>query len=167
MTVDWIRQRIQQYASRGVLLDTNLLLLYLIGSFDRAHVERFKRTKVYSLEDFDLLTSVVQQFHRLVTTPNILTEVSNLAGQLGEPKKSQYFRAFSLEIDKLAEVYVESRAVSQSDHFPQLGLADAVTMSFVDRPFLIMTDDLALYIRLEAQGVEAINFSHIRPLGWS
>lgn len=78
--------------ARGSLfIDTNLLLVLLIGALDLGHVERFKRTKPYTRNDDELLLAFIGEFERLITTPNILTEVSNLAGQLSEPLRERAF----------------------------------------------------------------------------
>ena len=50
----------QCYRSRGVLVDTNILLLLLIGSFDRSLITKFKRTgSRFSVEDFNLLRALL------------------------------------------------------------------------------------------------------------
>lgn len=76
----------------GVAIDSNLLLLLWIGSFDRSLIQRFKRTQKYTETDYDLLVSLVARVKLLVTTPNVLTEVSNLAGQLPQ-QMAEEFRA--------------------------------------------------------------------------
>ena len=39
---------IEKYASRGVLVDTNILLLFVVGAFDRELIPRFKRTSHFA-----------------------------------------------------------------------------------------------------------------------
>ena len=36
-----------------------------------------------------------------------------------------------------------------------------------ERGMLVLTGDLELYLVLQARGADALNFSHIRSLGWS
>ena len=73
---------VRQYRTRGVLVDTNLLLLYFVGSADSRHVTRFKRTRQYTEDDFRILAGFLALFPTLATLPNILTEVSNLIAPL-------------------------------------------------------------------------------------
>ncbi len=77
--------RIRQ--ARTVLLDTNLLLLYLVGSCAPEWILRHKRTASYRLEEFKPLCEILSRGRNLVVTPNILTETSNLARQIGDPKR--------------------------------------------------------------------------------
>ena len=78
---DDIDALVQRYASRGVLLDSNLLLLLCVGSFRRQEIGRFKRTAQYGACDYDLLVDFLSRFKSVVTTPNVLTEVNGLSNQ--------------------------------------------------------------------------------------
>ena len=75
---------INQHRSKGVLVDTNLLVLYLIGQVNRKRILSFKRTQTYTLDDFDLLARLIAWFGKLVTTPHILTQASDLADLKGK-----------------------------------------------------------------------------------
>jgi hypothetical protein len=71
-----ITRLIGKYHHGGVLIDTNILLLHLIGLFDQARISKFKRTEQFVEEDFDTLQAFLGRFERKVTTPNIVTEVA-------------------------------------------------------------------------------------------
>lgn len=75
-----IEAYIKQYRRKGIIVDTNLLLLALIGG--TSSIGEFKRTRGYSDEDYQLLLKVIDQFETLVSTPHILAEVSNLTNGL-------------------------------------------------------------------------------------
>src|SRR4051812_13958525 len=60
------------------LIDTNILLLHVVGSWNRALIPSSKRTSVFTEEDFDLLQETLSAYSPLLVTPAILTEVSNL-----------------------------------------------------------------------------------------
>ncbi len=77
---DHVLQLVERYRSRGVLVDSNVLLLYFVGAYQRQLVPRFKRTAQFTVEDYDLLVHFLSNFRRIVTTPNILTEVNGLLG---------------------------------------------------------------------------------------
>jgi hypothetical protein len=51
-----------------VLVDTNLLILYLVGLSNRSRIPRFKRTQIYSEGDFDLLRALLGPAKALYTT---------------------------------------------------------------------------------------------------
>ncbi len=159
-----VAELIGRHRHQGVLIDTNILLLLFVGSFDRDRVPRFKRTKQFTPEDYDLLTRVVEPFKRIVTTPNILSEVNSLSGQLGEPARTEYFRIFARRIRTLDEHYVASKDVSRIEQFPKLGLTDSGMLHLAGEEYLVLTDDFELEGFLSKAGIHVVNFNHIRSL---
>ena len=75
------------YRWEGLLIDSNLLLLLFVGLRDRDRIQKFKRTAQFTIRDFERLAAFIRRFKEVVTTPSILTEVSNLLGQLPESLK--------------------------------------------------------------------------------
>jgi hypothetical protein len=122
--IDYIGQLIARYIQKGILIDTNILLLLFIGSYDPNQIGNFKRTKQFTIEDYDLLVLLLRPFKKLITTPNILTEVANLSGQLGEPARIPYFQTFAEGIKLMEEEYIESREIAAQAEFVKMGLTD-------------------------------------------
>jgi hypothetical protein len=145
-----------------VLLDSNLMLLWFIGLFRRELIGNFKRVSMFSVEDFDLLLRILRNFKSAVTTPNILTEVSNLSGSLTDQLKSNYFASFANSVELLQEEYVPSSQAAISPLFRRLGLTDAAIVMAALRPMLVVTTDFELFYHLQALGLDAINFNHER-----
>ena len=166
---DYLTGLVQRYRSRGVLVDTNILLLFFVGAFDRTQIGR-KRTNQYSHEDYDLLTQFLGQFKRMVTTPNILSEVNSFLGQMGGPARTKCFTDFggriSLLTEKnfLTEEYVASAQAVRLEHFPTIGLTDSTILYLVKGKYLVLTDDLTLHSFLEHEGIDSLNFNHLRPI---
>jgi hypothetical protein len=65
-------------SARGLLVDTNLLVLFAVGTVNPNRIETFKRTSRYTKSDFDLLLRVLGKFNKLYTVAHVLAEVSNL-----------------------------------------------------------------------------------------
>ena len=65
-------------SGQAVLVDTNLLVLYVVGSVSRKRIATFKRTSQYRSEDYDLLVQVLANFSSVYTLAHIMAEVSNL-----------------------------------------------------------------------------------------
>lgn len=151
--------------SRGrdaLFIDTNLLLVLLVGALDPEHVERFKRTRAYTRADYALLLAFAGGYRRLLTTPNILTEVSNLLGQLGEPLRRRALLALGALTATLEERYLASETLVVDPSFPALGLADTSIIAAASEGVTVLTEDLALYLRLASTGVDVVNFNHLR-----
>jgi len=151
----------QKYRNKGVLIDTNLLLLVAVGTYERAIIPKFKRTAQYTAEDFDLVVALLRFFKTKITTPNILTEVDNLARQLPETSYNAISDVLRNLITVTFEKYIPSNQASQSNLYPALGLTDSITFEYPDE-ILIITDDFHLYNRLNKNNRDAININHIR-----
>ncbi len=164
--MEYVTELIGRYKTKGLLIDTNLLLLYFIGMYDPDRIRRFKRTMAFTIDEFLLLARVFESFDKIITTPNILTEVSNFSGQLPRELHSFFFSNFSTCILTLEERYIESGAISTSAHFNKFGLTDSGIVETVKGNYLVLTDDLALFGYLSNLGIDAINFNHIRTLAW-
>src|SRR5438045_51552 len=70
-----------KYRTKGILLDTNLLVLFFVGLLDPGRVSSFSRTKNHGFTkaEFSLLEKIVSSTSaKIITTPHILTETSGL-----------------------------------------------------------------------------------------
>ncbi len=164
--IEVIKNLISKYKNKGILVDTNLLLLLFIGSFDPCLITKFKRTNIFVEEDFNILQKILKSFENIITTPNILTETCNLSGQLPGPIKKGYFDLFARGINILGEHYIPSSDISKMLEFKKFGLTDAVIINFVRDKYLVITVDFPLSQYLQKKGIDAINFNHIRPYFW-
>jgi len=155
-----------KYASSGILLDTNILLVYVLGRFDADRIEKFKRTNTFTKKDFQFLEEFVKPFHRIVATPHVLTEVSNLAANLTDPQREMCFKSFRDDISEFHEMSDAADTIADCPIFARLGLTDAAILIAAKQKYLVLTDDLQLYNELWSNGVETINFNHIRIPKW-
>lgn len=163
-----MRSRRRRSQTRHLLIDTNLLLLFVVGFSQPYLIERHKRTRHFTAEDYKLLCGVLSQFRTLVTTPNVLTEVSNLLDQAGGPTPQKLQELLASVIGKLEEHHFASRDCCRLEEFRRLGLADSSILRLAqDRGDLaVLTDDLHLYLALQKRGLEAVNFNHLRERSW-
>jgi predicted nucleic acid-binding protein len=146
----------------GLLLDTNVLVLFAVGTVNRRRIESFKRTNQYTIEDFDLLLRVIAQWESLFTVPHVLAEVSNLTNLTG-PERPKVRQILKATISVLTEVSIPSARATLDPTYPGLGLVDAAIAS-VAREYrcTVLTDDLDLYLWLAKDGVDVLNFTHLR-----
>ncbi len=149
----------------GLILDTNLLILYIVGIHDPERIEKFKRTNAYSIEDFELLVEFIRPFGGFSTTPNVLTEVSNLIEGVKYNDLLLLTTLGSITINVLEEHYVESREMMHEENnkaFIKFGLSDAVLYGLAQRNYLILTDDLDFCAYLQYKQLPALNFNNLR-----
>jgi hypothetical protein len=154
---------IQKHRSKGVLIDSNLFVLYLVGLVNRRRIPGFKRTQAYTQDDFDLLCRLVAWFGRLAATPHVLSQVSDLADLRGK-ELVQVRALFKSMVEQIEESYDASRALVGHPLFERLGLADAAIATACSRGILVLTADLELHLALERRGADSLNFNHVR---WS
>jgi hypothetical protein len=146
----------------SLIIDANLLVLFIVGTTDRRWVGRHKRLKAFSLEDFDLLCELIADSSEVCVTPNTLTEASNLLGHIGEPVRTQLFETFRAVISSASEEYLPSCVACEAKGFLRLGLTDAGLIEMAGTSRTILTTDLGLYLAALDHGVSAINFNHLR-----
>jgi predicted nucleic acid-binding protein len=145
------------------LLDTNLLILLIVGQASPAYIGKHKRLRDFSASDFNLLMSLLNQASSIRFTPNTLTETSNLLNQTNEPMRSVLFRKFRDIVDKFDETYIESRLGAQQTEFVRLGLTDAVLILLsIDTSLILLTTDLGLYLAATERGLNVVNFNQHR-----
>jgi len=148
-----------------VLIDANLLTLWIVGEVSKDEVLRNRRTKRYSIEDYQILARYLTRFSRVMILPNIATETSNLIGALSGDylKKARAILAAGLNVWN--ESYIQSASASKEPDFNRLGLTDAAILICATRETEVLTDDLDLYLSLSRKRIPVTNFTHLRTAG--
>lgn len=149
----------------GYFLDANLFVLLVVGSVGRDLIEKHRRLRGYTAEDYDILIDLIDRVERVYVTPNTLTETSNLLAQHREPERSRFFERLRFIIQESEEVVVASAVASSNSAFNRLGLTDAALLEAVTPDTPLVTVDFKLYLAANARGQEvALNFTHLRNL---
>lgn len=156
---------LRKYRLKGLLVDTNLLLLYLAGSYDKRLIGRFKRIAKYDATDFVRVSSMIRLAGALVSTAHILTEVSNLSMQMPERDYQDYFRWIARTGSAINERQIEAQRIFSNELFPRMGMTDSGIMELAPNSYLVLTDDFPLANRLEHMKVDVINYNHVRFSG--
>lgn len=146
----------------GVLMDSNLLFVFVLGAVDRAQISVAKKTRQFAESDFDLLLSIMDRVERLIVTAYVAAEVSNLATSLGHVR-SKFLELFRALLTNMAvERHIPLRCVVELDAFEEFGATDAAILRVRTRRPLVITADWALAMKLESAEHPVINFNHIR-----
>ena len=143
-----------------LLLDANLLLLLLIGTFDARLITSFKRVSAFNTGDLQLLT-VFSGAYQIVTTPHVLTEVSNLANALPQKTRTAWFRHFALFASRFEEIHMPMVRLAESPVLINFGLTDAA-ISTLDQDVALITEDGRLRSYLAQTGMKTYNLKEIR-----
>ena len=148
----------------GYFIDTNLLVLYVVGREDPALIGKHRRLEDYSAQDYNGLLDLLNQAGQVFVTPNTLTETSNLLGQHGEPERSRLFQRLRVIIEESREITVSSAVAAANFDFRRLGLADAALLEVATADTPVVTVDFQLYLSMLAKGGEdtVVNFINYR-----
>ena len=147
----------------GYFLDTNLLILYVVGREGTHIIPKHKRLSGYSEEDFSLLQELLEPVRRVLVTPNTLTETSNLLAQHANPERDLLLEMLRYIIQESEEVVVASADASLNDRFVQLGLTDAALLEAITEDTPLITVDVRLWQFAIERGIySAINFNPLR-----
>src|SRR5215203_2438975 len=66
------------HRKKFIILDSNVLLVLIVGKFNTNLLGKHPRVEEYDLDAYKVLVQQLENYDGILTTPNILTEVSNL-----------------------------------------------------------------------------------------
>jgi len=155
---------INKYANKGIIPDANVLLIYFIGSINEKLIGSIKGTKEYTQKDYDIICNLFNLFKKIVTTPNILTEVYNLSQSSYKRNRDIYATKFSKMVDYYEELYVSSKEVIKNCYFIDIGLTDVGINLISNQKYLVLTADFKLFGNLQKQKIDAINYNHLKQI---
>lgn len=166
MAQDDLLQRLADLVRKhqaGLLLDTNVLLYYAAMATDKAGaLDWAARSTAFGESHFLALEVATRAARRLVTTPHVLTEATDLAdrGMPGhlQDRFRETLRKFALVTE---ERQVRACIVAEDPVFSRLGLADLAQAFHRKRSQpLVLTIDLPLYMELENRKLPVANLNH-------
>lgn len=153
---------------RSLLLDTNLLLLSFVGSVAPDQVGKARGVKEYDNDDYLSLVAITDQFERFLTTPNVLTELSNLIGSTGRRRAvvPELYDALTAYATLADETYLPTQEGVADSDIARLGLTDVCLLRLAETGATIVSDDHALVAAAHDRGIAALNFSYTRTPGF-
>lgn len=143
------------------MIDTNLLVLLVVGLTDEGYIEKHDNLAAYSAEDFRRLLELIGS-HKLLFVPHVLSETSNLLRQIKDPIRSELMARFGELIKRVEEKYVGGASVAELPVFVRLGLTDAVLARLTETGAALLTADSVLWDAVTRAGHMAVNYNHIR-----
>lgn len=150
---------------RTLVLDANLLVLFVAGLTDRRLIGQHKRLRAYVDEDFVQLHRILAYSARVMVTPHVLAETSNLLGQIEAPSRQRLLVTLSRVCGELIEVFVAASDAARDSIFPQLGLTDTALLMLPLDGHALLTADHDLHVAAIRRGHDSRNFNHTRS-GW-
>ncbi|MDF1780759.1 MAG: hypothetical protein P1U67_05640 [Alcanivoracaceae bacterium] len=152
--------------AKSLLLDTNLLVVFVVGLLDPSIIGRHKRTRDYTPEDFAALKSVLDNYQELWITSQSVAETSNLVRQTNRPEAENLLTVLSELVSSSKESNMDSKAIFSVPCVQTLGVTDAGIAKKSKRVTNLLTADLDLYLEVSRLFGNAINFNHVRTGAW-
>ncbi len=148
-----------------VVLDANLLLLFVVGTADRRLVRKHKRLSAYDETHFDGLIDLLSGFDEVVVTPHSLAEFWNLMGERKRPGDLDHDTIHACALSMVASVVEIHRPATDLitwNEIAWLGLSDVAQIAAArERGATLLSADGPLCHAAGSSGVEAISFWRI------
>lgn len=145
-----------------LVIDTNLLVLYVVGTAGRNLITKHKKLAAYLPEDYDALLRIIDRAAVVLVTPNTLTETSNLATYIAEPARTDILSVLRAVVRSSEEVYVSGKDACERTEYIRLGLTDAALLHALGSRRTLLTVDLDLHLAALSAGQATINFNEVR-----
>jgi hypothetical protein len=150
-------------AGKEVIVDANVLILYFVGTANKEYIQKVKATKdIYNEKDYETIKFILSKFKDIITTPNILTEVSNFVGQKDYLKEDLFDTFMDLICSScFIEEFVDSPKISKDRAFNRFGLTDIAIAKLSEQKIGVITQDFDLFRELERREIPVLNFNYV------
>lgn len=145
-----------------ILIDTNALVVLILGIIDPSLISKSKRTSIYEEEDFNDLLDVIGEIENIVVLPNIWTEVDNLLNGISGTYKTQYVQKLTETIKSTTEKYLKSESATLCHGFYDLGLTDSLILEYSKECDFLVTSDSRLSDYAQAYGIKVYDMVRAR-----
>lgn len=150
----------------GLLIDTNFLILLLIGRHGADKIRLCSRTSKYTVNDYLFIESMLATGAKLILTPHSLAEISNLTFDKlfhGEGLK-RYFTHVVTAITNADERFVEKEVLLAEDNLLRFGFTDMANVIVAKGGCAVLTEDDDLFKHLLSLDYPVMNLDIIRTI---
>jgi predicted nucleic acid-binding protein len=143
---------------RDVIIDTNIFILFLAGQINENKIKNYTRNSLYTTEDYYLLLNILSHYDRIITSPNILTEVDNILNRITGEDKYKYLTLVKAIYKQTIEKYIKTEVVSQNWFFDTLGITDAAILMMAKESELLISGDSSLCDYAKSLNIKTFDF---------
>ena len=161
-----VRSYILQFQPAGIIIDTDVLMLLLVGEYDPSSIENCKFTNNFCKADFECLKKIVSCFNKIIITPHNVAEISNHSTKAfyGD-KHYAYFYSLAKFLEQVEENLCSLKSLLKMDvaiisafGFTDMAMFEIAKSSQNKIP--ILTDDTNFHIRFR-NAIPVIKLSDI------
>lgn len=136
-----------------IVIDTNALLLLVVGRIDVNLINSHKRTSIYDEQDYYDLLNIIVDFKNLLILPNVWTEVDNLLNNFKGDRKYYYHNVMKEIIKWSTEKHIHTIEAINTAPFFNLGVTDSLLLILAKQNSLLITSDSSLSDYARANGI--------------
>lgn len=146
-----------------ILVDTNALVLVVLGLMDIKLINSHKTTSIYEEEDFhNIMHLIGYDLKNILAIPNTLTELDNLLNSFGGSDRHLYHTTIRKILIETTEKIFPSLSVVDSHYLSILGLTDSIILSIADHFEALITSDSLLSDVAIANGILVYDMVKVR-----
>lgn len=148
----------------GIILDTNILILYIVGLTSPDKISQNKKTSRYDYRHLDFIKGLVSicKGRKPIITPHLLPEVDHMlslsSNKASSTSKSRYLEAAIHVIKGANEINVPAKCIMNNQAFIRFGATDISIMELAKNGYAVLTDDLILSDCLKRMKISAMTF---------
>jgi rRNA-processing protein FCF1 len=143
---------------RDVIIDTNIFILFLAGQINENKIQRYTRNSLYTKEDYYLLLNILSNYDRIITSPNILTEVDNILNRITGEDKYKYLVLVMAIYKQTIEKYIKTEIISRNWFFDTLGITDSAILMMAKESELLISGDSSLCDHARSLNIKTFDF---------
>ncbi|GHT82933.1 hypothetical protein FACS1894137_02820 [Spirochaetia bacterium] len=143
---------------RDVIIDTNIFILFLVGQINENKIKNYTRNSLYTKEDYYFLLNILSNYDRIITSPNILTEVDNILNRITGEDKYKYLVLVKTIYKQTLEKYIKTDIVSQNWFFDSLGITDSAILMMAKESELLISGDSSLCDYAKSLNIKTFDF---------
>jgi hypothetical protein len=143
---------------RDVILDSNIFILFLAGQINENKIERYTRNSLYTKEEYYFLLNILAGYDKIITSPNILTEVDNILNRITGEDKYKYLVLAKAIYKQTIEKYIRTETVAQNWFFDTLGITDSSILMMAKDCELLISGDSRLCDHAKSLNIRTFDF---------
>ena len=145
-----------------LIIDANMLLVFIVGSINPNLLGVAKRVKEYRPSDFDVLSTYLGCFTEIILLPNTVSEVSNLLDHLKGDRRQDCMVFLAGLASTGSEKYIASSIAALQPEYMALGMTDSAILCALEKDTYLLTADNELYLAAICRSQEAQHFGDLR-----
>lgn len=162
-------------ARHGLVLDANMLTVYIVGHINPERMQDFNITHEYDCKDYQMIKHYIEcsRGKKAITTPYVISEISHLLGiepnrsKKGKPlnKPEAFDKAIAVLsfLSEFTETNVRAMAKKYgTNSLVRFGIPDVSLVEAVNEKAAFLSSDSQLCDEMSSRGLPALHYSRAR-----